>query len=53
MSSPSQPDFEALIAQIEQGAAELRKAIHSYQTIAAADTDLTEAEDLSRQISGT
>lgn len=53
MPSSTRPDLEVLLKQIEDSAAELRKAISSYQTIAAADGDETEAESLSKRISNT
>lgn len=53
MSSPSQPDFDAVLQQIEQAAADLRAAIKSYQVTLIADADEQEAEQLTKRISTT
>ncbi len=53
MSSPSQPDFDAVLRQIEQSAVDLRKAITTYQMTVISDADLQETAGLNQRISHT
>lgn len=51
MSSPSQPDFDAVLRQIEQAAADLRTAIKDYQMTVISSADEQEADELNKRIS--
>ncbi len=53
MSSPSQPDFDAVLRQIEQAAADLRTAIKDYQMTVISSADEQEADELNKRISRT
>ncbi len=52
MSTTSQPNFDALLKNIEEATAELREAIRSFRDTVAEEADTDHASQLTQRISG-